>query len=151
MDEMVAAFIGAFVGGLMVVVSNVLMTRSQARRKLNAAALMCLDRLEKIRMARKRAEEEGKQGSENLQEQGDGASTFDHERYLLGGDLDRYLEAISRIGRGKKHEQHWKWYTAVARMHRAGEFEDPSLGRAIAALDEFRRRELARPRLFGRS
>ncbi len=70
---------GVVFGAVVAWVTKVLKDRREAGRQLKTAAFVCLDRLNKVKNADDRSDDEQR----------------DREIYLLGGDLDRYRDAIA--------------------------------------------------------
>ena len=88
----IGAIAGAFAGWALSETSKTISERRKALKKLESAAFMCLDRLLKIQNANVRG---------NIKQR-------DEEIYHLGGDLDRYRDAIAASP--KKRKAHWLLY-----------------------------------------
>jgi hypothetical protein len=88
----IGAIVGAFAGWALSESSKVLSERRKALQRLERSAFVCLDRLLKIQNAIKRGDEKQRDG----------------EIYYLGGDLDKYRDAIA--GSPKKRGVHWVLY-----------------------------------------
>ncbi len=85
---LIGALVGAFAGWALSEISQAYAGRRAARQKMDSAAFVCLDRLLKIKSAHDRGD----------------AKQQDGEIWHLGGDLDRYRDAIAACpGRRKPH------------------------------------------------
>jgi hypothetical protein len=89
---LVGAIVGAFVGWALSELTKAVNDRRRALKNLENAAFVCLDRLLKIQNARSRGDE----------------SQCDKEVYYLGGDLNKYRDAIAECQ--QKREAHWTLY-----------------------------------------
>jgi len=89
---LIGAIVGAFAGWALSESTKALSNRRRALRKLETSAFVCLDRLLKTK---------------NADDRGD-AKQRDGEIYHLGGDLDKYRDAIAQCP-GKRKE-HWALY-----------------------------------------
>jgi hypothetical protein len=91
----IGAIAGVIVGWGLTHATGIILERRKAARDLNAAAFVCLDRLRKIRDAK----------IDEIKK---------NERYLLGGDLDRYLYCIA--ANPKMWERHGGIYNRMKQI-----------------------------------
>ena len=96
---LIGAIVGATVAWGLNQITKIIADTRKANRNLNAFAFVCLDRLLKIQNAETR--------SDNKQR--------DHEIYLLGSDLDRYRDCISKAN-SKIRKRHWSIYHQMMRI-----------------------------------
>jgi hypothetical protein len=108
-DKTTTAIVGAVAGAVFTALATWVKSyvdyAQGSRRALLYGALACRDRLLKIRSARERLPEAMREKWENLPNSDRRKKTINNELYLLGEDLDRYLNAIA-AGRAKDRCEH---------------------------------------------
>ena len=135
-NEIVAALIGVVgvvVGGLVTTVGASLAARGRLRRELDAAALLCLARLEKIRQARAHSQ----------------AQVEQDERWHLGSDLNRYVASIAAAGPSPDRELHWNTYVSMVPLALGAKFGDDKLDDVILRLGQALERLRGRVSVLG--
>jgi hypothetical protein len=112
-DKTTTAIVGAVAGAVFTALATWVKSyvdyAQGSRRALLYGALACRDRLLKIRSARERLPEAMREKWENLPNSDRRKKTINNELYLLGEDLDRYLNAIA-AGRAKDRCEHLSAY-----------------------------------------
>ena len=90
---LIGAVVGAVVGWGLAEVSRLIGECRKGLKELQTAAFVCLDRLLKIQSANERGDRK----------------QCDGEIFYLGGDLNRYRDAIAASA--KKRNEHWPLYS----------------------------------------
>ena len=109
MDKTTTALVSAAAGAVFTVLATWVKSYVDylrgSRRDLLYGALACRDRLEKIKAVLKRLPERAKVDWEDLPDSDSQKKTINNELYLLGKDLDYYLNAIA-AARAKDRREH---------------------------------------------
>lgn len=128
MGVVYGALVGAFVTGLLAWLKGYLDYITERKRALRAAALACLDRLEKIQHVCALIPPEIRNvWEQNLAEEDERKKALRNELNLLGPNLDHYLSSIAAARRNDRHrhfglyremrpiliEHHVEWAPAV--------------------------------------